>query len=129
MAPSGHHDLEEEETFSIADSDEAETEQMPKTVSKTAPVKTHVKIIKAQGTPPPAGHGLTQKISDRPLAPKKGTCRSHPTPVEIPAQNTLGPRHWFRTISTSRYRHRNESAPIDRNTKTQKSGFGAEKDC
>ncbi|KAJ1157444.1 hypothetical protein NDU88_010156 [Pleurodeles waltl] len=57
LAPSGHHDVKEEETFSIADSDEPETEQPAKTVSKPAPTKTHAKIMKAQGTPPPAGHG------------------------------------------------------------------------
>ncbi|KAJ1141145.1 hypothetical protein NDU88_007480 [Pleurodeles waltl] len=73
LAPSGHHNIEEEETFSIADSDEPETEQTPKTMSKSAPAKTHAKIMKAQGTPPPAGHGLTRKISDRPSVPKKGT--------------------------------------------------------
>ncbi|KAJ1138127.1 hypothetical protein NDU88_004518 [Pleurodeles waltl] len=75
--PAGHHDVEEEETFSIpdSDSDEAKSEQPARqqTVSKTAPAKTHTKIMKAQWTPPPAGHGLSRKHSDQPSAPKKGT--------------------------------------------------------
>ncbi|KAJ1079865.1 hypothetical protein NDU88_000097 [Pleurodeles waltl] len=68
------HMEEEEEAFSIEDSDseEVDPEQTQKTVSKTLIHKTHVKTSKAQGTPTPTGHGLTRKIGDRASAPKKG---------------------------------------------------------
>ncbi|KAJ1095254.1 hypothetical protein NDU88_000422 [Pleurodeles waltl] len=55
-APTGQERFEEEEeTFSIqeSDSDEIDPEQTPKTVSKTSKHKTHEKTTKAQGTPPP----------------------------------------------------------------------------
>ncbi|KAJ1176562.1 hypothetical protein NDU88_001836 [Pleurodeles waltl] len=73
--PAGHIDVEEEERFSIRDSDKSESEQ-PKTqqtVSKPAPAKTHSKIMKAKGTPPPTGRGLTQKHGDQTSAPKKAS--------------------------------------------------------
>ncbi|KAJ1189936.1 hypothetical protein NDU88_006678 [Pleurodeles waltl] len=75
-APTGQERFEEEEeTFSVqeSDSDEIDPEETPKTVSKTSKHKTHEKSTKAQGTPPPTGHGLTRKIGDRSSAPKKGT--------------------------------------------------------
>ncbi|KAJ1098792.1 hypothetical protein NDU88_003899 [Pleurodeles waltl] len=74
-APTGQGRFEEEEeTFSIqeSDSDELKPKETPKTVSKTSKHKTHEKTTKAQGTPPPTGHGLTRKIGDRSSAPKKG---------------------------------------------------------
>ncbi|KAJ1157443.1 hypothetical protein NDU88_010155 [Pleurodeles waltl] len=65
---------EEEEAFSVheSDSEELDAEETPKTVSKTSKIKTHEKSTKAQGTPPPTGHGLTRKLGDQPKAPKKG---------------------------------------------------------
>ncbi|KAJ1172554.1 hypothetical protein NDU88_004399 [Pleurodeles waltl] len=89
-------DAEEEERISIlgTDSDDSESERtttMQKTVSKTAPSKTHTKIIKAKGTPPPAGQGLShRKEGDQTSAPKKARdLPKLPTPVEIPPPNDL----------------------------------------
>ncbi|KAJ1124919.1 hypothetical protein NDU88_003366 [Pleurodeles waltl] len=65
---------EEEEAFSIreSDSEELNAEETHQTVSKTSKIKTHEKSTKAQGTPPPTGHGLTRKLGDPSKALKKG---------------------------------------------------------
>ncbi|KAJ1112600.1 hypothetical protein NDU88_000862 [Pleurodeles waltl] len=64
--PKGQLDVGEEESISIqwTDSDESESDRtstVQRTVSKPAPSKTHTKIFKAMGTPPPTGHGLTHR--------------------------------------------------------------------
>ncbi|KAJ1186747.1 hypothetical protein NDU88_003528 [Pleurodeles waltl] len=72
--PTGQHRFEdEEEAFSIHESDSGESDAEDiTTVSKTSKIRTPEKSTKAQGTPLPTGHGLTQKLGDRAKAPKKG---------------------------------------------------------
>ncbi|KAJ1185206.1 hypothetical protein NDU88_002000 [Pleurodeles waltl] len=70
--PTAHREFEEqeeEETFSIHESDSEEFDDQ-RTVSKTSKT-THKKSDKAQGTPLPPGHGSTHKFGDRPSALKK----------------------------------------------------------
>ncbi|KAJ1124101.1 hypothetical protein NDU88_002563 [Pleurodeles waltl] len=105
-APTGQKHLEEEEeTFSIedSDSDEVHPEQTPKTVSKTSTHKTHGKSTKAQGTPPPAGHGLTRKIGDRSSAPKKGT---HVSKTSDSGRDTCTEQTRPRDSGSEQVRHR-----------------------
>ncbi|KAJ1147805.1 hypothetical protein NDU88_000660 [Pleurodeles waltl] len=127
--PTGQkHMEEEEEAFSIKDfdSEEVDPEQTLKTVSKTSIHKTHVKTSKAQGTPPPTGHGLTRKIGDRASAPEKGThvSKSSDSGRDTGTEQT---RPRVRAISAPRERHRTKSAPRDQYAEEQKSVIGTEK--
>ncbi|KAJ1097184.1 hypothetical protein NDU88_002310 [Pleurodeles waltl] len=135
------HMEEEEEAFSIEDSDseEVDPEQTPKTVSKTSIHKTRVKTSKAQGTPPPTGHGLTRKIGDRALAPKKGlhvskssdsgrdTGTEHTRPRDTGSEQTRP-----RDVGSQQSRHRESGTEPSRHQeidtpKSKKSVVGTEK--
>ncbi|KAJ1196528.1 hypothetical protein NDU88_000398 [Pleurodeles waltl] len=103
-APTGQRHLEEEEeTFSIQDSEELDPGETPKTVRKTSTHKTREKTTKAQGTPPPAGHGLTRKIGDRPSAQKKGT---HVSKSSDSGRDTGTQQTRARDSGTEEVRHR-----------------------
>ncbi|KAJ1144762.1 hypothetical protein NDU88_011059 [Pleurodeles waltl] len=116
--PTGQELFEEEEkAFSIheSDSEELEAEEMPKTVSKTSKHKTHEKSTKAQGTPPPTGHGLTQKIGDRTKAPKKGTLVSKSSDS---GRDTATQQSRTRDIGSEKFRHRDSGTEQIRHRET-----------
>ncbi|KAJ1173786.1 hypothetical protein NDU88_005612 [Pleurodeles waltl] len=106
---------EEEEAFSIreSDSEELDAEETHQTVSKTSKIKTPEKSTKAQGTPPPTGHGLTRKLGDPSKASKKGMLVSkssdsgRDTATQQPRSRDSGSeklRH--RDSGTEEFRHR-----------------------
>ncbi|KAJ1094242.1 hypothetical protein NDU88_007320 [Pleurodeles waltl] len=117
-APTGQGRFEEEEeTFSIqeSDSDELDPEETPKTVSKTSKHKTHEKTAKAQGTPPPTGHGLTQKIGDRSSAPKKGM---HVAKSSDSGRDTATQQSRARDSGSEQIRHRDSGTKMVRHRDT-----------
>ncbi|KAJ1184893.1 hypothetical protein NDU88_001690 [Pleurodeles waltl] len=117
-APTGQGRFEEEEeTFSIqeSDSDELDPEETPKTVSKTSKHKTHEKTTKAQGTPPPTGHGLTRKIGDQSSAPKKGM---HVAKSSDSGRDTATQQSRARDSGSEQIRHRDSGTEMVRHRDT-----------